>query len=121
AELDRITDEVAAGLHGFGLVPGDRVALLLGNRAEFAFALMGAMRAGLVVVPLNTREQKPEIEFNLVNSGAKALIFEAELAERIPDAASVPDLSHRISVGAVSGAIEFAALKGPGKPPVLDI
>jgi acyl-CoA synthetase (AMP-forming)/AMP-acid ligase II len=122
AELDRVTDEVASGLLAIGLAPGDRMALLLGNRAEFAFALMGAMRAGLVVVPLNIREQKPEIAFNLVDSGAKALIFEADLAERIPDAASVPDLSHRIAVGgAVPGARDFAAVKRAGRPPVLDI
>lgn len=123
AELDRIAGEVAAGLIARGLAPGDRVALLVSNRAEFVFALFGAIRAGAVVVPLNTREQKPEIEFNLANSGARALIFEASLAERIPDARAVPELAHRIAVGGETpGAEPFAALRQPGgKAPELDV
>jgi len=42
AQFDRAVDSVAAGLIARGVVPGDRIALLLGNRAEFAFALFGA-------------------------------------------------------------------------------
>jgi acyl-CoA synthetase (AMP-forming)/AMP-acid ligase II len=117
AEMDRIVDSVAAGLIARGVAPGDRVALLLGNRAEFAFAFFGAMRAGAVAVPLNTREQKPEIAFNVQDSGAKALIFESGLADRIPDATTVPTLTHRIAVGdVVAGAEPFEALTAPAGP-----
>ena len=115
ADVDRIAHEVAGGLIARGVVPGDRVALLISNRAEFVFALFGALRAGAVVVPLNTREQKPEIEFNLANAGVKLFIFEAGLSERVPDAASVPLLNHRISVGGtVADAEPFDTLRVPG-------
>jgi len=121
AALDRAVDAVAAGLAARGVAPGDRVALLLGNRAEFVFALFGALRAGAVVVPLNTREQKPEIAFNLVDSGAKALVFEAGLAERIPEADAVPALRHRIAVGGpAAGAEPFDALGGPAPAPQVE-
>ena len=117
AELDRAVDNVAANLTARGLRPGDRVALLLGNRAEFAFALFGAIRAGGVVVPLNTREQKPEIAFNVENSGAAALIFESALADRIPDAASVPSLRLSVSVGDdIPGVVPFSALLREAAP-----
>ena len=117
AEFDRMVDAVAAGLIARGVQPGDRIALLLGNRAEFAFALFGAMRAGAAIVPLNTREQMPEIAFNVQDSGAKVLFFESTLADRIPDAATVPTLTHRIAVGeAVAGAEPFAALTAPAAP-----
>src|SRR3984957_14407725 len=117
AEMDRIVDSVAAGLIARGVEPGDRIALLLGNRAEFAFALFGAMRAGAAIVPLNTREQMPEIAFNVQDSGAKVLFFEGNLAERIPDAVTVPTLTHRISVGdAAAGAEPFEALTAPSAP-----
>ena len=118
-EMDRIVDSVAAGLTARGIVPGDRIALLLGNRAEFAFAMFGAIRAGAAIVPLNTREQMPEIAFNVQDSGAKILLFEGSLAERIPDAAAIPTLTHRIAVGEpVLGAESFDALLAPAGPVV---
>src|SRR5271165_6015240 len=46
AALDRIANAVAACLIARGLVPGDRLALLVSNRAEFVFVLFGAIRAG---------------------------------------------------------------------------
>ena len=117
AEFDRAVDNVAAGLAARGFRPGERVALLLGNRAEFAFALFGAIRAGGVVVPLNTREQKPEIAFNVENSGAAVLIFESALADHIPEAANVPTLQHSFCVGEkVAGAEAFDDLLAEAQP-----
>jgi acyl-CoA synthetase (AMP-forming)/AMP-acid ligase II len=117
AKFDRMVDAVAAGLIARGVQPGDRVALLLGNRAEFAFALFGAMRAGAAIVPLNTREQMPEIAFNIQDSGAKLLFFEGNLADRIPDAATVPTLTHKIAVGElVAGVESFDVLTAPAAP-----
>ena len=118
ADLDQAAEGIAAGLAARGVKPGDRVALLLGNRAEFAFVLFGALRAGCVVVPLNTREQKPELEFVLGNCGAKVLVYEAELADRLPDAAAVPDLVYRFVLGGkVERSEPFEALSGVGAAP----
>jgi long-chain acyl-CoA synthetase len=89
---------VAAGLRKMGLQRGDRVALLLGNRIEFVLAMLGAAHLGLVTVLLGTRQQKPEIAYVLTDCGAKLLIHEAKLADRLPDAGDVPDLMHRICV-----------------------
>jgi acyl-CoA synthetase (AMP-forming)/AMP-acid ligase II len=116
-QFDKAVDSVAAGLIARGVVPGDRIALLLGNRAEFAFAFFGAMRAGATIVPLNTREQMPEIAFNVQDSGAKVLFFESSLSDRIPDAATVPTLTHKFAVGeAVADAERFDALLAPVPP-----
>ncbi|MEQ9448549.1 MAG: class I adenylate-forming enzyme family protein [Rhodospirillaceae bacterium] len=118
AELDRAANEVAAGLIANGINPGDRVALLLNNCAEFAFLFFGAMRAGAVAVPLNTREQKPELEFALGNCGAKALVHDAGLEDRIPDAAALPELRHRFAVGGdVENAEPFVKLLKAGAQP----
>jgi long-chain acyl-CoA synthetase len=89
---------IAAGFRKLGLQGGDRVALLLGNRIEFVLAVLGAAHLGLVTVLLSTRQQKPEIAYVLTDCGAKLLIHEATLADRLPDAGDVPDLAHRISV-----------------------
>src|SRR5579883_1908062 len=95
-EVATASAEIAAGLQAKGLARGDRVALLLGNRIEFPLILFAAAQAGLVTVLLGTRQQKPEIAYVLADCGAKLLIHEAALAERVPEAADVPDLAHRI-------------------------
>src|ERR1700716_3620719 len=97
-EVTQQSARIAAGFSQLGLARGDRVALLLGNRIEFALTMFAAAHAGLVTVLLSTRQQKPEIAYMLTDCGAKLLIHEASHADRIPDARDVPDLTHRISI-----------------------
>lgn len=102
--------QVSAGLREKGLRRGDRIALLLGNRIEFVLSMLAAAQLGLVTVLLSTRQQKPEIAYVLADCGAKLLLFEAALADRLPDAGDVPDLIHRIAVDDDIMLSEFAAL-----------
>src|SRR5260370_6030754 len=111
-EVAQQAADVAAGLRKMGLQSGDRVALLLGNRIEFVLAMFGAANLGLVTVLLGTRQQKPEIAYVLNDCGAKLLIHEATLADRLPDACDVPDLKHRISVDDDASASQFSELTG---------
>src|SRR5690349_7239179 len=104
--------DIAAGLAKLGLVPGDRVAVLLGNRIEFVLTMFAAVHAGLVTVLLSVRQQKPEIAYVLTDCGAKLLVHEAGLADRLPDARDVPDLKHRIAVDDEAGRSQFSALTG---------
>jgi long-chain acyl-CoA synthetase len=97
-EVVQRSERISAGFRKLGLQRGDRVALLLGNRIEFPLILFAAAHQGLVTVLLGTRQQKPEIAYVLADCGAKLLIHEAALAERVPDATDVPDLAHRIAV-----------------------
>jgi acyl-CoA synthetase (AMP-forming)/AMP-acid ligase II len=101
---------IAAGLGKLGLQRGDRLAVLLGNRIEFALTMFAAAHAGLITVLLSTRQQKPEIAYVLTDCGAKALLHEAGLAERLPDARDVPDLVHRIAVDDEARVSQFATL-----------
>ena len=90
--------QVAAGLRKLGLQRGDRVAVLLGNRIEFVLTVFAAAQAGLVTVLLSTRQQKPEIAYVLADCGARLLIHEAALSDRLPEAGDVPALQRRIAV-----------------------
>jgi acyl-CoA synthetase (AMP-forming)/AMP-acid ligase II len=109
-EVAEKSAQVAAGFKEIGLKPGDRIALLLGNRIEFVLALYGAAYLGLVSVLLSTRLQKPELAYMLTDCGAKMLIHEDELTERVPDPVDLPDLLHRVSIGPTAGALAFADL-----------
>jgi long-chain acyl-CoA synthetase len=54
-QLDVRMEGVARMLARLGVHPGDRVAMLVGNRTEFVEFFFGAMRAGVIPLPLNTR------------------------------------------------------------------
>ncbi|MCD9104980.1 class I adenylate-forming enzyme family protein [Bradyrhizobium japonicum] len=101
---------IAAGFRKLGLQRGDRVAILLGNRIEFPLLLFAAAHEGLVTVLLGTRQQKPEIAYVLADCGARILIHEAGLFERLPDALDVPDVIHRIAVDSDQALSRFAVL-----------
>lgn len=109
-EVEEQSSRVAAGLRKLDLQTGDRIALLLGNRIEFVLAMLGAAQIGLVTVLLGTRQQKPEIAYVLNDCGAKLLLHEAALAERLPDPREVPDLVHRIAVDDSDSACQFSSL-----------
>jgi len=97
-EVAQQSAAIATGLQELGLQRGDRVAVLLGNRVEFVLTMFAAAHAGLVTVLLSTRQQKPEIAYVLTDCGARLLIHEAGLGDRLPDASDVPDLTFRIAV-----------------------
>src|SRR5258707_5008953 len=86
AELDGVVEVVAGNLAARGFAAGDRLALLIGNRLEFAYVVLAAARLGVIAVPLNPRQRRPETEVMLNQSGAKGLVFDAALAEHNPPA-----------------------------------
>ena len=92
-DLDALVDRTAAGYAASGLVAGDRVAVQLPNGIEWLRAVLGALRAGLVVVPVNTAFPDPELEYVLENSGAALLVVEEERSPvaGVPVCAGPPD------------------------------
>jgi amino acid adenylation domain-containing protein len=64
--------------------PGDRVAMLLPRGADAAAAFFGVLAAGAVAVTVNETLRPRQIDHILGHSGAKALLFSAELLDRLP-------------------------------------
>jgi long-chain acyl-CoA synthetase len=98
-EVERDVALCAAALAERGIAQGDRVALLVGNRAEFVLALFAILRLGATAAPLSTRYQTPEIAFALNDCGVSLLIYEADLAPRLPAADQVRGVRKRVVVG----------------------
>jgi len=73
---DRVA-QLALWFVDHGIEPGDRVALLLGNRPEFLETLYAATSLGAIAVPVNFRLASDEVGFILADSGAKVIVTEA--------------------------------------------
>ena len=86
AELDSQVDAVANGLATLGLTPGDRVAVHLGNIPEFPATYFGALRAGMVALPVNTGYTADELRHVLTDSGAALVVTAASTAELVRSA-----------------------------------
>jgi acyl-CoA synthetase (AMP-forming)/AMP-acid ligase II len=78
------TCAVAAGLRDtFGLVPGDRVAIVMRNRPEYLEAQFAIWHAGLVAVPVNARLHRDEIAYILEHSGSAVVVTDAEHSDDV--------------------------------------
>jgi long-chain acyl-CoA synthetase len=80
AELDAQVDRAAAGYAARGLAPGERIAVQLPNGVDWLRATLGALRAGLTVVPVNTAYTDAELDHVLTDSGAALLVAGQERA-----------------------------------------
>ncbi len=99
AELDSLSDRLATGLAESGLRPGDTVAIQLPNIPQFLVAYFGILKAGGVVVPMNVLLKAPEIEFQLSDSRARAIITWAGVLEQAAKAAAEAGVSDVYVVG----------------------
>jgi long-chain acyl-CoA synthetase len=87
SELDRASSALAAALKERDVRHGDRVALFLQNIPQFLIGLYGAWKVGAIVVPCNPMFKQQELEYQLNDSGAKALICLESLYETVARAA----------------------------------
>jgi len=74
AQLDELTRDFAAWLQAAGTVKGDRIAIMLPNTLQYPIALFGALRAGLIVVNTNPLYTGRELQHQLEDSGATAIV-----------------------------------------------
>ena len=75
AELDRLSRDFAAFLQALpGMGKGDRVAIMSPNLLQYPVALFGVLRAGMVVVNVNPLYTPRELEHQMKDSGAKAIV-----------------------------------------------
>ncbi len=90
-QLDARMNRVASMLARLGVCPGERVAMVVGNRTEFVEFFFGAMRAGAIPLPLNTRLAAGTLEQIITDAACVLAVVEASsnrdavgIAERVP-------------------------------------
>src|SRR5437764_713267 len=74
-ETDSLSRAFAAYLQGLGLAKGDRVAIMMPNVPQYPVAVAAILRAGFVVVNVNPLYTPRELEHQLKDSGAKAIVI----------------------------------------------
>lgn len=83
AETDRLSTAFGAYLHYRGILPGDRIALMMPNLLQYPIALFGAIKAGVIVVNTNPLYTPREMKHQFNDSGAKAIVIAEPFAANL--------------------------------------
>ncbi|MCW2307830.1 benzoate-CoA ligase family protein [Rhodobium gokarnense] len=110
-ELQADSERMVGLLSRFGLRREDRVAMITLDTIEYPVIFLGAIRAGVIPVALNTLLSGEQYRYMLSDSRAKALFVSEPLYQTVaPILASIPTLEHVFVVGhPVAGTLDFAA------------
>ena len=108
AELDGLTRDFAAWLHANGLGKGDRIALMMPNLLQYPVCLFGALRAGCIVVNCNPLYTAHELEHQLADSGARAIVVADNFAATVQKALPGTAVEHVLvtSIGEMLGPLK---------------
>lgn len=110
-QTDSLSQAFAAYLQGLGLSRGDRVAVMMPNVPQYPVVVAGILRAGYVVVNVNPLYTPRELEHQLKDSGAKAIIIIENFAHTLEQCLAATPVKHVVLcatgdlLGLVKGAI----------------
>jgi len=110
-QVDEMSRAFAAWLQSLDLAQGDRVAVMLPNVPQYAVVVAGILRAGMVVVNVNPLYTPRELEHQLKDSGAKAIVILENFAATFEQVAAHVPTRHVVlaamgdMLGLVKGAI----------------
>jgi long-chain acyl-CoA synthetase len=105
-ELDKLSRDFAAWLQGKGLGKGARVAIMMPNCLQYPVAMFGALRAGYIVVNVNPLYTARELEHQLKDSGAEAIVILENFARTLQEVLPKVPVKHVVlaSLGDLLGA-----------------
>ena len=111
AETDRLSRAFAAYLQGLGLAKGERVAIMMPNVPQYPVAVAAILRAGLVIVNVNPLYTARELEHQLKDSGAKAIVIIENFAQTLQHCIAKTQVQHVVlaamgdRLGTLKGAL----------------
>jgi len=110
AELDTASRAFAAWLQSKGLARGARVAIMMPNVLQYPVAIAGVLRAGMTCVNVNPLYKPRELEFQLKNCGADAILVLENFASVLEEALPLTDVKHVViaSLGDMLGKLKGA-------------
>ena len=93
-QLDVFSRQLGAYLQGLGLAPGDRVAIMMPNVLQYPVAVAAVIRAGFVAVNVNPLYTPRELEHQLTDSGARAIVILENFAATLQAAIAKTKIEH---------------------------
>ncbi len=111
SETDSLSKAFGAYLQSLGLAQGDRVAIMMPNVPQYPVAVAGILRAGFVVVNVNPLYTPRELEHQLKDSGAKAILILENFATTLEQCLAKTAIKHIVlatmgdQLGFIKGAI----------------
>ena len=110
AQTDTLSRAFAAYLQGLGLAKGDRVAIMMPNVPQYPVAVAAILRAGLVVVNVNPLYTSRELEHQLKDSGAKAIVIIENFASVLQQCIASTPVKHVVlcAMGDMLGLLKGA-------------
>ncbi len=110
AELDRLSARMAAWLQSRGLQPGARVAIMLPNVLQYPVAMAAVLRAGYVIVNVNPLYTPRELQHQLVDSGAEAIVVLENFAHTLEQVIANTQVRHVVvaTMGDLLGGLKGA-------------
>jgi long-chain acyl-CoA synthetase len=94
AEIDQLSQHLGAWLQAQGLRQGDRVAIMMPNVLQYGVAIAAILRAGFVVVNVNPLYTPRELEHQLKDSGARAIVVLENFAHTLEEIITATDVKH---------------------------
>jgi len=107
-ELDKLSRDFGAWLQAKGLGKGARVAIMLPNVLQYPVALFGTLRAGCTVVNVNPLYTARELEYQLKDSGAEAIVILENFAHTLESVLARVPLKHVV----VAASGDLLGVKG---------
>jgi len=110
AQVDSVSTAFATYLQSLGLVKGDRVAVMMPNVPQYPVAVAAILRAGLVVVNVNPLYTPRELEHQLKDSGAKAIVIIENFASTLAECIGKTPVKHVVlaAMGDMLGLLKGA-------------
>ncbi|MDZ7600458.1 MAG: long-chain-fatty-acid--CoA ligase [Hoeflea sp.] len=93
-DMEKLSTKIGAWLQSLGLEKGDRVALMMPNVLQMPVAMAAVLRAGFAVVNVNPLYTPRELEHQLKDSGAKAIIILENFAVTLEQVIARTDVKH---------------------------
>ncbi len=112
-ELHDSADRLACAFAGLGIKKGDRVALYVLNSPQFIIAYFAALKCGAVVTPISPVYTSHEIRYQLEDSGARAIVCQDILYDKVAKSGAKLDLAILTNVGEYLPALKRFLGKGP--------
>jgi long-chain acyl-CoA synthetase len=110
-QTDKLSKALAAYLQGLHLIKGDRIAIMMPNCPQYPVAVAAILRAGYVVVNVNPLYTPRELEFQLTDSGAKAIVIVENFASTLEECIANTPVKHVVlcamgdQLGLLKGAL----------------